>query len=607
MRNWSTMLIGGAAASLAMSAGHAQDAMQWRVEDGGNGHWYQLVPELLGWEDARIRAEELGGHLATITSDAESAFIVPIGEPNAWLGASAPPKQGCVLGEWSWVTGEPWDYSNWRPGEPGDCLETGLALHWIEYDGRWNNQNKVVKQMFVVEWSDDCNGDGIVDYGQILDGTLVDANGDFVPDCCQGGLGCGVEPVQWRVEDGGNGHWYAAMPCHEEWMGARQDAQAVGADLAVMPNEQTHQFLIDTFPPIEGYWIGGYQDPKAPDHGKPAGGWRWIGGEPIDLPAWCPGQPDNGVGAQHVLRLRFGCFDDIEEVQPCGGLIQSSLVEWSADCNGDGVVDYGQILDGTLVDADGDFVPDCCDAPDGCDGLPIQWRVEDGGNGHWYQAVNPSSLVSWYEARDQCEAVGGHLATFTSAEEHSFVYERLASNPMLWHGQKCNCIAVGPWIGLRRIDGEWTWVTDEPAAFFSWHPGEPWEDTHYVRFFSYATPAEPAPLWDNSTSGVDADDEFDRTSYLVEWSADCNGDGIVDYGQILDGTLVDADGDNVPDICQCTGDLNGNGVVEGADISVMLGFWGENPAPYPAADINADGIVNGADLAEMLGNWGPCK
>ena len=130
---------------------------------------------------------------------------------------------------------------------------------------------------------------------------------------------------------------------------------------------------------------------------------------------------------------------------------QMFVVEWPDDCNGDGIVDYGQILDD----------------PGGCDGLPIQWRVEDGGNGHWYRAVNPSSLVSWYEARDQCEAVGGHLVTFTSAEEHSFVYDRLASNAVLWHGQKCNCIAVGPWIGLRRIDGEWTWVTDEPAAFFS--------------------------------------------------------------------------------------------------------------------------------------------
>jgi predicted small metal-binding protein len=38
--------------------------------------------------------------------------------------------------------------------------------------------------------------------------------------------------------------------------------------------------------------------------------------------------------------------------------------------------------------------------------------------------------------------------------------------------------------------------------------------------------------------------------YMLEWSADCNGDGVVDFGQILNGELTDADGDGVPDICE---------------------------------------------------------
>ena len=38
--------------------------------------------------------------------------------------------------------------------------------------------------------------------------------------------------------------------------------------------------------------------------------------------------------------------------------------------------------------------------------------------------------------------------------------------------------------------------------------------------------------------------------FLVEWSADCNGDGIVDYGQILDGSLVDDNDNGVPDSCE---------------------------------------------------------
>lgn len=52
----------------------------------------------------------------------------------------------------------------------------------------------------------------------------------------------------------------------------------------------------------------------------------------------------------------------------------------------------------------------------------------------------------------------------------------------------------------------------------------------------------------------------------------------------------------------CDGDLDGNGIVNGADIAVVLGTWGSDGA----GDVNNDGTVNGADLAMVLGNWGPC-
>lgn len=48
------------------------------------------------------------------------------------------------------------------------------------------------------------------------------------------------------------------------------------------------------------------------------------------------------------------------------------------------------------------------------------------------------------------------------------------------------------------------------------------------------------------------------------------------------------------------GDLNGDGVVDGADLGLLLGAWG-TAGP---GDHNADGIVDGADLGILLGNWG---
>jgi hypothetical protein len=53
----------------------------------------------------------------------------------------------------------------------------------------------------------------------------------------------------------------------------------------------------------------------------------------------------------------------------------------------------------------------------------------------------------------------------------------------------------------------------------------------------------------------------------------------------------------------CDGDMNGDNLVDGADLGALLGFWGTNNAD---ADINNDGLVDGADLGALLGNWGPC-
>jgi hypothetical protein len=49
-----------------------------------------------------------------------------------------------------------------------------------------------------------------------------------------------------------------------------------------------------------------------------------------------------------------------------------------------------------------------------------------------------------------------------------------------------------------------------------------------------------------------------------------------------------------------TPDLNGDGVVDGADLGLLLGAWGS-----ASADLNGDGTTDGADLGLLLGAWGP--
>jgi len=47
-------------------------------------------------------------------------------------------------------------------------------------------------------------------------------------------------------------------------------------------------------------------------------------------------------------------------------------------------------------------------------------------------------------------------------------------------------------------------------------------------------------------------------------------------------------------------DLNGDGMVDGADLAILLGNWGGTGI----GDLNHDGIVNGADVALLIGSWG---
>ncbi|MEC9374054.1 MAG: agmatine deiminase family protein, partial [Planctomycetota bacterium] len=49
------------------------------------------------------------------------------------------------------------------------------------------------------------------------------------------------------------------------------------------------------------------------------------------------------------------------------------------------------------------------------------------------------------------------------------------------------------------------------------------------------------------------------------------------------------------------GDLNGDGLVNAADLGILLGSWG--PCPGCPADLTGDGQVNAADLGTLLGGW----
>ena len=183
-------------AGLAVYDASAQEAVQWRTEDGGNGHWYIGVvsPDAISWAEASERSAAKGGHLATPTSALENDFIresvIPVLGDYPGFG---PIVGGLFLaGAWQWVTGEPWEFTAWGSGEPSSPLSEPFlhyqkpSLEWNDYDGSATGYVAPFRS-FIVEWSADCNSDGIVDYGQIRAGAFVDANANNIPDCCESG------------------------------------------------------------------------------------------------------------------------------------------------------------------------------------------------------------------------------------------------------------------------------------------------------------------------------------------------------------------------------------------------------------------------------------
>lgn len=124
-----------------------------------NGHGYYKSSGLYHWRVAKEIAEFVGdtsvdGHLATITSAAESNFLISLTAGTTltpWIGLYSTGKPG----GYRWVTGEPFGFANWALGEPNNYngSATVVAEPFVHmYDsGIWNDQ-RALNLRFVAEF-----------------------------------------------------------------------------------------------------------------------------------------------------------------------------------------------------------------------------------------------------------------------------------------------------------------------------------------------------------------------------------------------------------------------------------------------------------------------
>ena len=103
--------------------------------------------------------------------------------------------------------------------------------------------------------------------------------------------------------------------------------------------------------------------------------------------------------------------------------------------------------------------------------------------------------------------------------------------------------------------------------------------------------------------------QFDL-AYITNTPADCNANGLLDVCEIAGGYAIDANKNGVIDSCEssdngCAGDIDRDGEVGSADLSLLLAAW-SNPKAAAEADLTGDGIVDGMDLGTLLEAWGAC-
>lgn len=122
-----------------------------------NGHYYYLydLDTVTGWTAAQQYCQSQRGHLATITSAEEDAFLYSYMRQKGCDSAIFGLTNQDTDDDWKWVTGEKFSYYNWHEGEPNH--QGGYEHYGMYYeemtDGTWNDGDGQ-EGPFLCEWDD---------------------------------------------------------------------------------------------------------------------------------------------------------------------------------------------------------------------------------------------------------------------------------------------------------------------------------------------------------------------------------------------------------------------------------------------------------------------
>ena len=402
-----------------------------------NGHYYLLyeVGSAIDWEDAKERCEKLGGHLATITSAAEQAFLetnVLDSNGTAWLGGYYDTD-----GVWRWCTNEVMVYTKWtQPSHTSSSTYRYMGIvgyNWHYYDetGYYKNSVSDYGQVtsYICEW-DYAKADEEDDYG---------IEGAKIPD----------DAIEY------NGHYYRIYKASSDltWDEAESLCETLGGHLATITSSAEQEYLTrNVLVNGESYFLGACYNTD--------GDWVWVTGEAMGYIQWTIPSPTTsstyrymGINSYswHYYNETGYYEDSFSDYDQTNGY----LCEWDSD--------WSTLI---LVDTETDETETSVSIPDDV----IEY------NGHSYRIYSTSSSMTWEYAETLCEGLGGHLLTITSEEEENFLEINVFQNGVNY--------MIG---GYYNTSGNWAWITGEEMDYQGWEfPSQTTASTYrYLGIKSY--------------------------------------------------------------------------------------------------------------------------
>lgn len=112
-----------------------------KAEEAKAESTYVTYKQDITWEEAKVKAENMGGHLACINSEEEFDELCQMADAAGirvlWIGAR---KYGEYWTNARWVDGEQMTYTKWLPGEPTNYDEYGNSENYLvilKRNGEW--------------------------------------------------------------------------------------------------------------------------------------------------------------------------------------------------------------------------------------------------------------------------------------------------------------------------------------------------------------------------------------------------------------------------------------------------------------------------------------